>query len=221
MSNPQRMSFKSDEELCIYIEEQEAILNQLDDVFSKANKKPNTREPLAESPASDKTKVSLDMPVDQSHPDNLVEVAYELTTEENEAIEKSLDEYAATYAANHGGAGFVTPAKVVAGMRAQALVDYSEELLAHVDDSPATNAVVRKALQALVKAYIIHSLPVYIFQIANVYEFDNNNREAKHWYRTFLRVQNEFVPDAIDEFWINHWGYNLPQLVKTAQTKGL
>lgn len=44
-------SFESDEELWTYIEEQEALLNQLDDVSSKARKKPKPHEGLSEAPA--------------------------------------------------------------------------------------------------------------------------------------------------------------------------
>ncbi len=43
--------FKSDEELWAHIEEQEALLNQLGDVFSNARKKPKLCEGLSEAPA--------------------------------------------------------------------------------------------------------------------------------------------------------------------------
>src|SRR5580700_10814277 len=46
-----KLSFKSDEELWAYIEEQEALLNQLDDVFPKARKKPKPHEGVSEPPA--------------------------------------------------------------------------------------------------------------------------------------------------------------------------
>jgi TPR repeat protein len=44
-------SFKSDEELWAYIEEQEALLNRLDDIFSKARRKPKPHQGLSEAPA--------------------------------------------------------------------------------------------------------------------------------------------------------------------------
>jgi TPR repeat protein len=44
-------SFKSDEEMWAYIEEQEALINQFNDVFSKARKKPKPHEGLSEVPA--------------------------------------------------------------------------------------------------------------------------------------------------------------------------
>lgn len=154
-------------------------------------------------------------------PDDLVEFTHELTAEENEVIENSLDEYAQIFASNHDGAAFVTPVKMMDGMKAQALVEYSEELLSDLDESPESAATVKKALQALVKAYCIQSLPAYIFQIATVYEFNNNDKEARRWYKNFLRVQKEFKPDAIDDFWINYLKYDLPQMIKTATTKAL
>jgi TPR repeat protein len=46
-----RPSFKSDEELWAYIEEQEALLNQFGDVFSKVRKKPKPHEGVSEAPA--------------------------------------------------------------------------------------------------------------------------------------------------------------------------
>jgi TPR repeat protein len=44
-------SFKSAEELWGYIEEQEALLNQLDDVFSKVGKKQKPHQELSKAPA--------------------------------------------------------------------------------------------------------------------------------------------------------------------------
>jgi hypothetical protein len=44
-------SFKSDEELWAYIEQQEPLLNQLDDVFSDARNKPKPPEGLFDAPA--------------------------------------------------------------------------------------------------------------------------------------------------------------------------
>ncbi len=44
-------SSKSDEELWAYIEEQEALLNQLDEVLSKARKKPKPHEGVSEASA--------------------------------------------------------------------------------------------------------------------------------------------------------------------------
>ena len=43
--------FKSEDEMWAYIEEQEALLNQLDDVFSKVRKKPKPHEGIPEAPA--------------------------------------------------------------------------------------------------------------------------------------------------------------------------
>jgi|SRR5579872_2045488 len=50
MSGDAKPSFKSDKEFWEYVEEQEALLNQLDDVFSKVGKKQNPHEGPSEAP---------------------------------------------------------------------------------------------------------------------------------------------------------------------------
>jgi TPR repeat protein len=50
-SDAKKPSFKSDDEMWAFIEQQEVLLNQLDDVFSKVLKKPKPHEGISEAPA--------------------------------------------------------------------------------------------------------------------------------------------------------------------------
>lgn len=51
MNDPQaNHPFRSEEEMWAYIEEQEGLLNQLDDIFANAHKKPKPHEALPECP---------------------------------------------------------------------------------------------------------------------------------------------------------------------------
>ena len=73
-------------------------------------------------------------------------------------MSEALVNNAEIWAANHGGEGFITAAKMVEAMKAHALVEYSEELLANVADySPLSASMTKKALQALVKAYYMQT----------------------------------------------------------------
>lgn len=150
-------------------------------------------------------------------PSGYTEVRVEFTKEESEAITSSMDEYASTGAAQHGGA-FAWPKKVENGMKAKALAEYAADLLAQCDDSDSEEWL-RKASQAQAKAYALHNLPIYIFQLAGIYEVAGDAAKAKDWYKNFLRAQDEFTPDGIDSLLLNQSGFDMARVIVLAKQK--
>jgi hypothetical protein len=105
-------------------------------------------------------------------------VKVEFTEEESVAIATSMSEYASIWAAQSGGGAFVTPVKMMDGMKAKALTEYAADLLAQCDDCNSEECL-RKAIQAQAKAYALHNLPAYIFQLAGIYEAAGDTTKAR------------------------------------------
>lgn len=151
-------------------------------------------------------------------PERYVSTKVEFTQEESEAITTSMNEYAAIWAGQHGGGGFVTPVKVENGMMAKALAEYAADLLAQCDDCNSEEWL-RKAAQAQAKAYALHNLPVYIFQLAGMYEVAGDTSKARDFLRHFLRAQDEFMPDGIDNVLLAQSGYDMARVMGLAKEK--
>ncbi len=146
------------------------------------------------------------------------EVKVEFTEEESSAITASMDEYASIWAAQHGGEGFVTPVKMENGMMAKALTGYAADLLAQCDDCNSEEWL-RKATQAQAKAYALHNLPAYIFQLAGIYEAAGDTTKARDFLQHFLRAQYEFIPDGIDDSLLDQSGFDMARVMSLAQKK--
>src|SRR5215471_18887162 len=152
-------------------------------------------------------------------PKGYAAVNIEFTEEESEAIAASMHEYASIWAAQHGGGeGFVTPVKMKDGMMAIALTEYAADLLAQYDDSDSEEWL-RKATQAQAKAYALHNMPVYLFQLAGIFEAAGNVEKARDFLQRFLRAQQEFTPDGIDTLLLDQSGFDMARTVSLAKTK--
>jgi hypothetical protein len=164
---------------------------------------------------SDNLKPEADVPI------GCVGVKLEFTDEESSAIASSMDEYATLWASQHGGGGLLTTVKVKNGMMAKALVEYAEDLVAESEISDSTGdcaRVLAKARQAQTKAYCLHNLPIYIFQLASMFGLAGDESTAKRFYSNFLRAQSEFVPDEIDNMFLSLAVSDMSQLIILAET---
>lgn len=146
-------------------------------------------------------------------------VKVEFTEEESEAVDRTLKRYAAS-----GGPGFVVPQKVKDGMIARGLVEYVEGLIDSLSrlrssDSEKAVTLMDKAVKALMKAYAIHNLPVYLFQIAGTFELLGDAGDARESFGLFLQVQNNFKPDQIDTLFLSQAGFDIPKIVAMAREK--
>lgn len=105
-------------------------------------------------------------------PHGPVEVNVQFTADENEAMNRAIERYAtaANASAPEGMQMFVAP-KVKDGIAAQGLAEYVEDLLRQGEDcgSDAKIATMMdKAIKGQMKAYALHSLPIYLFQLAEL-----------------------------------------------------
>lgn len=145
----------------------------------------------------------------------------ELTEEESEAVSRTLEQYAAGAKAQLGGKEAFVPEKLRDAMTAQGLTRYVEDLIWKLEDcgSGEVATLMDKATQAQAKAYAIHNLPVYLFQLAGMFELAGDDGKAKDFFRHFLRAQSEFKPDQIDTIFLNATEFDIPKFVAMAQEK--
>lgn len=148
-------------------------------------------------------------------------MSVEFTEEELEAIAASMERYAAMADADAPGMTTVVPVKVKDAMTAQALTQYVEDLIVQLgncgEDEAA--AIMDRAIKAQLKAYAVHSLPVYLFQAAGMFEFIGDGARAQHLFRDFLRAQDEFDPDQVDTVFLNQTDIDLPEVIALAKEK--
>jgi hypothetical protein len=114
------------------------------------------------------------------------QVEAEFTDEENAAIAAMLDDTASRWAARHNGEGYLIPVKANHGTMAVALAEYAADLLAQCDDCGFAERS-KKAIHAQKNAYALHNLPIYIFQLAGMYEIAGDAASAKYFLKHFLR----------------------------------
>ena len=150
------------------------------------------------------------------------EMKIDFTEEESAAINASMDEYASIWASTHGGGSYITPVKVHNGMMAKALTEYALDLVAEFDGYESEAEVasfVKKATQAQAKACALHNLPVYVFQLAGIYESVGDHASARKFLDLFLRAHSEFTPDGIDDLFLTLSGFDMPRTLSLAKEK--
>src|SRR5436853_6569591 len=94
------------------------------------------------------------------------------TAEEQEVIQRALGRYAAIANAKAPeGMVAVVPHKVKNGMTAQGLTEYVENLMILLESEPIIAkqaAMLDKGIKAMMKAYAVHNLPIYLFQVVGM-----------------------------------------------------
>jgi hypothetical protein len=87
-------------------------------------------------------------------------------------------------------------------MTAWALVSYaqSQVILAEMADKGVVDRDLcfRKALAAAGKAYSLHSLPIYMFDMGCIFEMLGDTVSAQDAFRSFLESQRNFKPSGVD-----------------------
>jgi len=156
-------------------------------------------------------------------PKGYAEVKVEFTEDETNAVHRTLDRYASVFNSDAPeGMTAIVPQKVKDGMTAQGLIEYVEDLMRQLrdcdsDDEMAT--LMDKAIKAQMKAYAVHNLPVYLFQVAGMFELVGDADNAKEFFRQFLKAQSNFIPDNIDTMFLNQTDFDIPKIVAVAKEK--
>jgi hypothetical protein len=76
----------------------------------------------------------------------------------------------------------------------------SQVTLAEMADSGVVdkNFCLRKALAAAGKAYSLHSLPIYMFDMGSILEMLGDTASARDAFRSFLELQRKFRLSDVD-----------------------
>jgi len=159
----------------------------------------------------------------RSAPTGYSPVNIEFTQEESEAISRTLNRYAAIANAD-APSGMVTvfPQKVRDGMTAQGLTEYVEDLMRRLQNCGTNEEIVSlmdKAIKAQMKVYAIHNLPVYLFQLAGMFELIGDEAKAREFFHLFIRAQNDFKADDVDDIFIHQTGLDMRKAITLAKEK--
>jgi hypothetical protein len=87
-------------------------------------------------------------------------------------------------------------------LTASALILYarSQVMLSETADKNVVDKdqCIVKALTAATKAYSLHSLPIYMLDIASLFEMLRDTASAQEAFRSFLELQKAFQPSDVD-----------------------
>ncbi len=103
------------------------------------------------------------------------------------------------------GTQIFTAPKVVDALSAQGLTEYVKDLQREIqksDSAAVTKNLVDKAVEAQAKTYALHNLPIYLFQLARIYEGAGNQAKSQEFSQLFQKAQSDFEPDRIDEIFL-------------------
>ncbi len=169
--------------------------NELPTVFSERDTTENT------------VKISDWFKAKFNAPKGLVPVDVKFTAEEQEAMNRALERFDAVVTNAHApeGTRMFAPPKVANAISAQGLTEYVEDIQRKIQNSdlPATTAsLMDKAVKAQMKAYALHNLPIYLFQLSGMYEWAGNEAKSQEFSQLFQRAQDEFEPDQIDKIFL-------------------
>lgn len=144
------------------------------------------------------------------------------TDKEAAAIRTTLDRYAAI--ANEEapeGTSVIVPEKAIDAITAKALAEYVEDLMRELDECEPEEMlmIMDQAIKAQMKAYAVHNLPVYLFQVGGMFELLGDDASAKEFFGLFLRMQEEFRPDRIDTIFLNSTHFDMPRVIALAREK--
>jgi hypothetical protein len=146
----------------------------------------------------------------------------EFTREEAEQITRTREAWSRMLneSAPDGTKAYV-PEKMMDAITASALTSYAEgltlELMGAREDQRAV--LMEKATEAQMKAYTVHRLPVYAYQVAEIFELGGDTTLAKECFQLFLDAQREFQADEIDAVFLRETGLDVAEAVAKAEAK--
>lgn len=139
------------------------------------------------------------LPGVEQHPDG--QVSFTLTDEEQAEVDGFFRTMRESSEKTEQGTLYIHP-EAHKAMTAWALISYAESqvVLAEMSDKGAADKDLcfRKALAAASKAYSLHSLPIYMFDMGCMFEMLGDSAAASDAYRSFLEMQRKFKPNDVD-----------------------
>lgn len=139
-------------------------------------------------------------------PKGLVPMDVTFTADEQKAMSRATERFKAVLKDDTPeGTQMFTPPKVANAISAQGLTEYVEDLQREIQNSDfaaATTNLVDKAVKAQGKAYTLHNLPIYLFDLAGIYGRAGYEAKSQEFSQLYQRAQDEFEPDEIDRIFL-------------------
>lgn len=129
-------------------------------------------------------------------------------TDEEEAEVQGIFSNLEEVGEQRGKGGLHIHADAHKAMTAWALVSYAKAQVfrgeSQDSDAVSQELCLRKALAALSKAYLVHPLPIHMFDVGCLLEMLQENASARNAFKSFLEMHQSFKPSAIDEYVLKH-----------------
>lgn len=155
-------------------------------------------------------------------PKGYAEVKVEFTEEEVDVIERKLEMYADIAKFKRPDADLYVSPKFKNAMTAQALNEHVETLALEMENCKSREKLAMladKAIKTQLKAYVIHSLPVYLFKVGAMADFAGDTAKAEEFFTLFLDAQSKFKSDQVDTTFLDQIGVDIPTVVGLAKQK--
>ena len=148
----------------------------------------------------------------------------EFTEEEMNWVNHSLESWIA-FDKNNSPEGtqlYIHP-KAKDALMAKGLTEYVEHLtLTSLTSTERERTVLLdKAVKAQMKAYYVHNLPAYVFRVAEVFEQKGDAVLAKENFQLFLSIQDKFIPDKVDQLFIDSLEIDIAEITGRARQQCL
>jgi hypothetical protein len=135
----------------------------------------------------------------EQHPNG--QISFALTDEEEAEVNRVFQMMKDSRQETEQGTRYIHPDAHKA-MTAWALIGYAQAqvTLAEMADKGVVDKDLcfRKALAAASKAYSLHSLPIYMFDMGCIFEMLGDTASAQGAFRSFLESQRTFQPSDVD-----------------------
>jgi tetratricopeptide (TPR) repeat protein len=155
-------------------------------------------------------------------PESYAAINVEFTQEESDAIDEYFELMSSVADERAGNeVDLYAPQKAIYAMQAQALLQYADDCAdKFLSEIPHDHQLADRALKAQTKAYALHNLPIYIFRLAAILDLVGKTPQAKSFFGHFLRAQEEFTADRIDESFWSKWQLTyLPSAIRIARER--
>jgi hypothetical protein len=98
--------------------------------------------------------------------------------------------------------------KLTSGLTARGLANYTSDQMMMADlvakEGDRRDDCIKKAIASITKAYSIHSLPIYLYDLARCLDIMPNGQiEANNTFKLFLTRQSEYRPEPLDDIFLS------------------
>lgn len=128
------------------------------------------------------------------------ELSFTLTAEEEAEVQRFFS--AMKTASEDEGELYIHP-DAHRAMTAWALIGYSQSEVFRAENADpgvlSPDECISKALAAVTKAYSLHPLPIYMFDMGCIFEMCGEKSSAESAFSKFLELQRQFRPSDVDK----------------------